>query len=116
MIFRSEEIPGKLTDHYDPKKRALFLSSPNFNERSLSAVGVAAHEAGHALAATGGLRAAEFAMAIVPVTNFASQLLILFYWAASFSIRCGHLSGPMFSHMMTLRHPVYLLSLRCFKS
>src|SRR4051794_19273062 len=44
-----QEIPGNLTDHYDPRKRALFLSSANFNERSLSAVGVAAHEAGHAL-------------------------------------------------------------------
>ena len=42
------EVPGRLTDHYDPKKRALFLSSQNFRERSLSAVGVAAHEAGRA--------------------------------------------------------------------
>src|SRR5437870_4656979 len=44
-----EEVEGHLTDHYDPTKRALFLSSENFNGRSLSAVGVAAHEAGHAL-------------------------------------------------------------------
>src|SRR5438046_2696268 len=44
-----EEVAGHLTDHYDPMKRALFLSSENFRGRSLAAVGVAAHESGHAL-------------------------------------------------------------------
>src|SRR6266571_539675 len=44
-----EEVPGHLTDHYDPTKRALFLSSENFHGHSLAALGVAAHEAGHAL-------------------------------------------------------------------
>ena len=51
-----EEIGGHLTDHYDPMKKTLFLSSENFQGRSIAAVGVAAHEAGHALqhqAATG---------------------------------------------------------------
>src|SRR5215831_6972827 len=43
------EVGGHLTDHYDPTKRALFLSSENFRGRSVAAVGVAAHEAGHAL-------------------------------------------------------------------
>src|SRR4051812_12316378 len=44
-----EEVGGHLTDHYDPTKKALFLSSENFHGTSLAAVGVAAHEAGHAL-------------------------------------------------------------------
>src|SRR6185295_7150541 len=44
-----QEVPGHLTDHYDPLKRALFLSSANFHSQSVAAVGVAAHEAGHAL-------------------------------------------------------------------
>jgi Zn-dependent membrane protease YugP len=44
-----QEIGGQLTDHYDPAKRALFLSAENFQGRSISAVGVAAHEADHAL-------------------------------------------------------------------
>src|SRR2546422_4574562 len=44
-----EEVGGHLTDHYDPTKRALFLSSENFRGRSIAAVGVAAHESGHAL-------------------------------------------------------------------
>src|SRR5579883_2889363 len=43
------EIDGHLTDHFDPVKRALFLSSDNYHGTSLSAVGVAAHETGHAL-------------------------------------------------------------------
>lgn len=44
-----EEIPGHLSDHYDPAKRALFLSSNIFHGQTVAAVGVAAHEAGHAL-------------------------------------------------------------------
>ena len=43
------EVPGHLSDHYDPGKKALFLSSENYHGRSIAAVGVAAHEAGHAL-------------------------------------------------------------------
>src|SRR6185436_3505529 len=42
-----QQVPGQLTDHYDPTKRALFLSPDNFNQRSIAAVGVAAHECGH---------------------------------------------------------------------
>src|SRR5688572_30158313 len=43
------EVGGHLSDHYDPMKKALFLSAENYRGRSLAAVGVAAHEAGHAL-------------------------------------------------------------------
>ena len=68
-----EEIPGHLNDHYDPTKRALFLSSDNFHGQTVAAVGVAAHESGHALqhqAAYGLFRAR---MALVPATQFASM-------------------------------------------
>src|SRR6185436_5276467 len=44
-----QEVGGHLTDHYDPTKKALFLSSENYHGKSLSAIGVSAHEAGHAL-------------------------------------------------------------------
>jgi Zn-dependent membrane protease YugP len=97
-----EEIPGNLTDHFDPKRGALFLSSANFNERSLSAVGVAAHEAGHALQKQMGYVPLNFRMAIVPVTNFATNAsgLIL---VGSVILRSMHMiAGPMFSHLMTL--------------
>jgi hypothetical protein len=44
-----EEIPGTLSDHYDPSQRVLRLSSENYRGRELAAVGIAAHESGHAL-------------------------------------------------------------------
>lgn len=66
------EVPGHLTDHYDPMKRALFLSSENFHGRSLAAVGVAAHEAGHALQHQASYVYLKLRMAMVPATQFAS--------------------------------------------
>lgn len=67
-----EKIGGHLTDHYDPTKRALFLSEENFEGRSISAVGVAAHETGHALQHQAAYAPLEFRMLLVPVTQFAS--------------------------------------------
>jgi Zn-dependent membrane protease YugP len=67
-----EEIPGRLSDHYDPAKRALFLSSDNFHNQTVAAVGVAAHEAGHALQHQAAYGLFNVRMALVPVTQFAS--------------------------------------------
>jgi len=67
-----EEVPGQLSDHYDPTKRALFLSEDNFHGNSVAAVGVAAHEAGHALQHLHQDAMFNFRMALVPVTQFAS--------------------------------------------
>ena len=67
-----EEVGGRLTDHYDPMKRALFLSSENYHGTSLAAVGVAAHEAGHALQHKAAYAPLHFRMALVPITQFAS--------------------------------------------
>ena len=71
-----EEIGGHLTDHYDPLKNTLFLSSENFQGRSIAAVGVAAHEAGHALQHQAAYAPSKLRMALVPVTNFASFALM----------------------------------------
>jgi hypothetical protein len=68
-----EEIPGELTDHFDPMKKALFLSSENFHGRSVAAVGVSAHEAGHALQQKAAYALFNFRMMIAPVTNIASS-------------------------------------------
>jgi len=46
---RVEQVPGHLTDHYDPKAKVLRLSSSTYNSTSVAAIGVAAHEAGHAV-------------------------------------------------------------------
>ncbi len=67
-----EEIPGQLSDHYDPRKRALFLSSDNFSGQSVAAVGVAAHEAGHALQHQAAYGMFNVRQAIAPVTQIAS--------------------------------------------
>jgi Zn-dependent membrane protease YugP len=71
-----EEIPGRLSDHYDPTKRALFLSSDNFNGRTVAAVGVAAHESGHALQHQAAYGLFNFRMAIVPITQFANTAYV----------------------------------------
>ncbi|MGD0744271.1 MAG: zinc metallopeptidase [Verrucomicrobiota bacterium] len=76
-----EEIPGQLSDHYDPAKRALFLSSDNFHGRTVAAVGVAAHEAGHALQHQAAYALFNFRMAIVPVTQFASMAYMGIFFA-----------------------------------
>jgi Zn-dependent membrane protease YugP len=66
------EVPGHLTDHYDPTKRALFLSQENYQGRSVAAVGVAAHEAGHALQHQAAYALFNLRMTLVPITQFAS--------------------------------------------
>jgi hypothetical protein len=65
-------VPGHLSDHYDPIKKRLCLSSENFHGRSLAAVGVAAHEAGHALQHKASYAWLNLRMAMVPITNIAS--------------------------------------------
>ncbi|MGZ8920821.1 MAG: zinc metallopeptidase [Limisphaerales bacterium] len=66
-------VRGHLTDHYDPMKKALFLSEENFHGQSIAAVGVAAHEAGHALQHHAAYAPLKLRMAMVPITSFASQ-------------------------------------------
>lgn len=68
-----QEVGGRLTDHYDPAKRALFLSSDNYHGRSLAAVGVAAHEAGHALQHQAAYGPLQLRMALAPATQFATS-------------------------------------------
>ncbi len=67
------EVPGHLTDHYDPLKKAVFLSSEIFHTPSVAAVGVAAHEVGHALQHKDAYGPLGLRMALVGVTNFASN-------------------------------------------
>jgi len=93
-----EEVPGRLTDHYDPTKKALFLSSDNFNGRSIAAVGVAAHETGHALQQQAAYGPMTIRMAVVPVTQFASQAYSLIFMASLFMLWTRHTA--MFSHLI----------------
>ena len=79
-----EEIPGHLSDHYDPMKRALFLSSDNFNGRTVAAVGVAAHESGHALQHQAAYGLFNVRMALVPVTQFANTAYMGIFFVGLF--------------------------------
>ncbi len=69
------QVRGKLTDHYDPINKKLALSQDNYHGTSLAALGVAAHEAGHAVQHKVGYSALKARMALVPVTNIASSIL-----------------------------------------
>jgi hypothetical protein len=71
-IAEHDEMLG---DHYDPRHKRLVLSSANYHGTSLAALGVAAHEAGHALQHQAAYAPLHLRMAAVGVTNFASQIV-----------------------------------------
>ncbi len=67
-------IPGNLTDHYDPRNKTLGLSDSTYGSASVAAIGVAAHECGHAVQHATGYAPLKFRGALVPVANFGSTL------------------------------------------
>ena len=69
---RIERAGGWLSDHYDPGKKALRLSDDVYSSQSLSAIGVACHEAGHAMQDAHGYGMLSLRTALVPATNFSS--------------------------------------------
>ncbi len=73
---RVERVGGNLTDHYDPKTNVIRLSDGVYSSSSVAAVGIACHEAGHALQYSESYAPIKFRMALVPVCNIASQFAI----------------------------------------
>lgn len=73
---RIEHVPGNLTDHYDPRSNVIRLSDNVINGTSAAAVGVAAHEAGHAVQHAVGYFPIKIRNAIIPITNIGSKLAI----------------------------------------
>ena len=71
---RIEHIHGNLNDHFDPRSNVIRLSDSVYGSASASAVGVAAHEAGHALQYAKGYVPLKLRNAIIPVTNIGSRL------------------------------------------
>ena len=69
-----EHTRGELTDHYDPSKRALFLSDGVYGTPSIAAMGIAAHEVGHAIQHAQAYTPLQVRTAIVPAVNFGSSL------------------------------------------
>lgn len=71
---RIERISGNLTDHFDPRTNTIRLSESVYDATTVSAVGVAAHEAGHAVQYAVGYSPMKLRAAIIPATNIGSQL------------------------------------------
>ena len=69
-----EQISGSLTDHYDPKANVIRLSESVYNSTSTAAIGVACHEAGHAVQYAQNYAPIKLRAAIIPVTNIGSRL------------------------------------------
>ncbi len=85
-IISHDELLG---DHYDPIRKRLVLSEQNFHGNSLAALGVAAHECGHAIQHKIAYAPLQLRMAAVGVTNFASQIVM---WLPLIGIFTGFLS------------------------
>lgn len=90
-----EPIEGSLTDHYDPRDKTLRLSEDVYGSRSIAALGVAAHETGHAIQHAHHYLPLQLRSNLVPVANFGSTLAMplfligLFFPAASFLMDIG---------------------------
>jgi len=81
-----EMTPGQMTDHYDPRANVLRLSQPVYGSDSIAALGIAAHEAGHAIQQAVGDRGMAIRAALVPLAQFGSTLAFpLFFIGLIFS-------------------------------
>lgn len=67
-------VPGSLSDHYDPRTKTVNLSDDVYSSTSVAAIGVAAHECGHAIQHAVGYAPLNFRSALVPIANFGSQI------------------------------------------
>lgn len=71
---RVEPVPGQLTDHYDPRAKAVRLSEGNFSKNSVAGVSVAAHECGHAIQDATGYVPMKLRAGLFPIVMFSSQV------------------------------------------
>lgn len=72
--IRIEEVSGDLTDHYDPTKKVVRLSSDIYNGTSIASVSVAAHECGHAIQDKIGYTPMRIRAKLVPIVNFSTKI------------------------------------------
>ncbi len=83
-----ESVNGELSDHYDPRTKVVRLSNKIYNEPSIAAVSVAAHECGHAIQDRDGYLFMRIRAAIIPIVNFAS-------YAGYFAILIGVIASSL---------------------
>jgi Zn-dependent membrane protease YugP len=105
-----QRVAGQLTDHYDPRARTLALSDSVYGNASIAAIGVAAHEVGHAIQHSDGYAPLSIRNNIVPVVNIGSTLAMplffagLFFGGISWLMDIGILLfvGVLIFHLITL--------------
>jgi uncharacterized protein len=107
--IRIEQVAGQLTDHYDPRSRTLRLSQSTFNSTSIAAIGVAAHEAGHAVQHDEGYMPNKLRSLLVPVaqigSSFGPYLVILglmLSMTALFNVGIVLYAGAVLFYLVTL--------------
>ena len=94
---RVERIAGNLTDHYDPRGNVIRLSKNVYDSTSVAAVGIAAHEAGHAVQYAKGYGPIKIRQAIIPVTKIGSSLSMpLILIGLFFTAQLGDLAEMLF--------------------
>lgn len=100
---RIERISGNLTDHYDPKSNVIRLSDSVYDSISTAAIGVACHEAGHAVQYANNYFPIKIRAAIIPITNFGSRLAMPLI-----------LLGILLSTFGTFSNTLVYLGIACF--
>lgn len=102
-IFEHEELLG---DHYDPRHKRLVLSTQNYHGTSAAALGVAAHECGHAMQHKQAYAPLQVRMAAVGITSFASQLVM---WIPLLGMFTGLLTGKTSLLIMAVAWGILML-------
>ena len=100
---RIERVSGNLTDHYDPRTNVIRLSDSVYNSASVAAIGVACHEAGHAVQYAESYFPIKVRAAIIPITNFGSKLAMPLI-----------LLGILLSYLGNFSYTLVYLGIACF--
>ena len=100
---RIDRVSGNLTDHYDPKSNVIRLSDSVWGSTSTAAIGVACHEAGHAVQYAENYGPIKLRAAIIPLTNFGSKLAMPLI-----------LLGILFSSLGSLSYTLVYAGIACF--
>ena len=100
---RIERTAGNLTDHYDPKTNVIRLSDGVYDSTSTAAIGVACHEAGHAIQYAQSYFPIKLRAAIIPITNFGSKLAMPLI-----------LIGVLLSYLGNFSYTLVYLGIACF--
>ena len=100
---RIERIAGNLTDHFDPKSNVIRLSDNVYDSTSTAAIGVACHEAGHAVQYAQAYTPIKLRAAIIPLTNFGSKLAMPLI-----------LAGILLSYLGNFSYTLIYLGIACF--